>query len=84
MAPVLKFLQFSSGSNAEMDLENLDKAVSVAKKNEIKVEVIQEASEIHKLLTEKALNNHICVFHLKVKCSKNLNKMDLGLSDHNA
>lgn len=61
MPPVLKFLRFSSGANAEKDLEILDKAASIAKKNEINVEIIRDASEIRKLLTDKAQSGH-CIY----------------------
>lgn len=54
MGPVLKFLRFSSGSNAEKDLSLLDKAVDTARSSEIKVEIIKEANEIKKLLSGKA------------------------------
>jgi len=54
MAPVLKFLRFSTGPNAEKDLEILDKAAEYARSNEITVETIKDASAIKKLLSGKA------------------------------
>ena len=54
MGPALKFLRFSSGPNAEKDLSILDNAIESARSNDIKVEIIKDASEIKKLLSNKA------------------------------
>ena len=54
MGPILKFLRFSSGPNAEKDLGILDRAVESARSNEIKVEIVKEANEVKRLLSGKA------------------------------
>lgn len=58
MAPGLKFLRFSSGPNAEKDLQILDKAADFARSNEINVEIIKDADEIKRLLSSKATLSH--------------------------
>ena len=76
MPPVLKFLRFSSGQNAEKDLEMIDKASQFAESNEIAIEIIREADEIKTLLSKKSDDNqsiYIC-FPFEGKIFENLKK----------
>lgn len=51
MGPLLKFLRFSSGENAEKDLEIIDKAADYAQSNQIEVEIIRNPNDIKALLS---------------------------------
>jgi len=53
MSPCLKFLRFSSGKNAERDLQILDKAANFAESNKIDVKIIKDAENIQELLSKK-------------------------------